>query len=87
MLLEPRPHIVGDADIQRSVPAAGEDVDIVSDSAAHGSPNPRLLWLWVPTFAGTTSGLRQIDLHRGTTLDSSDFISLSEQIKNTLASI
>jgi hypothetical protein len=39
VLLEPRPHIVGDADIQRSIPAAGEDVDVITARVAHGSAN------------------------------------------------
>jgi len=29
MLLKPDPQIVGDADVERSVPAAGEDIDVI----------------------------------------------------------
>ena len=42
MLFKPRPHIAGDADVQRSIPAAGENLDVVSAGAAHESANPGL---------------------------------------------
>ena len=40
MLFKPRPHIGGDADVQRSVPAAGENVDVVSAGPADESAKP-----------------------------------------------
>jgi hypothetical protein len=35
VLFKPCPQIVGDADVQRSVPAAGEDVNVVRACSAH----------------------------------------------------
>ena len=36
MLFKPYPQIVGDADVERSVPAAGEEIDIVVFIVGHG---------------------------------------------------
>src|SRR3954467_8936291 len=47
MLLKPPRQIVCHADIERPVPAARKDVNVI------GHPTLRW-WLWVPAFAGTT---------------------------------
>jgi len=36
MLLKPCPKVIGDADVERSVSAAGEDVDLIFACCAHG---------------------------------------------------
>jgi len=36
MLLKPCPQVIGDADVERSVSAAGEDVDVTCACSAHG---------------------------------------------------
>jgi hypothetical protein len=35
MLFEPDPNVVGDAEIQRSMTAAGEDIDVVGAYTGH----------------------------------------------------
>ena len=36
MLLKPCPQVIGDADVERSMSAAGEDVDVIYAYCAHG---------------------------------------------------
>jgi hypothetical protein len=72
MLLKPLPQVMGDADVKRTVSAAGENVDAICACSAHGLARLRKnsdIGGWVPAFAGTT------------------VLPASEQIKNTLASL
>jgi hypothetical protein len=72
MLLKPLPQVMGDADVKRTVSAAGENVNAICACSAHGLARLRKnsdIGGWVPAFAGTT------------------VLPASEQIKNTLASL
>jgi hypothetical protein len=60
MLLKPNPEIVGDANVERSMPAARENVNVVYASYAHRdafSQERRHWWLWAPAFAGATDNI------------------------------
>ena len=73
MEFEPDAHVVADADVQRAVFLAREDVDEVAHrlvTRSSSSPGHSQRWLWAPAFAGAT-------------FDSW----ILERIKNTLASL
>jgi hypothetical protein len=54
MLLKSSSQIIGDADVERAVSAAGENVDVIGAGCGMAA-RTSAQWLWVPAFAGTTS--------------------------------
>jgi len=72
MLLKSNPEIVGNADVERSMPAAGENVDVVCACCAHRMAGPP-----------DNSNIRGY----GPRPSPGRRLEASEQIKNTLASV
>jgi hypothetical protein len=83
MLLKSRPHIVGDANVQRSIPATGENVDVVCTADGRGPALSRKK----SSLRGYGPGLRRDDVEEASAEKQRMICPPLEQIKNTLASI